>query len=207
MEAPSVAPGKRAFDSPHALCGLALHRQLPGINEIMIFNVHFQMEKQTLKINFYQFLGFRSCLSCMLGFRAPHSGWKHMWLFWGWQWDEPTADFAWHQSYIALIWCRKDSKYYGTLCFLLFSSYLWLLIAEAFFDRHFARSEAANHQGEEQTARVCALRMPLLQGRRRRRTTGLFVWPSWWKVGELGTERTGISGVWDAVGPQFLRDF
>ena len=42
--------------------------QLPrGINEIMIIHVHFQMEKQTLKINFYQFVGFRSCLSCMLG--------------------------------------------------------------------------------------------------------------------------------------------
>ena len=69
MEAPSVAPGKRAFDSPHALCGLALHRQLPrGINEIMIFNVHFQMEKQTLKINFYQFLAlFVSSVELKMG--------------------------------------------------------------------------------------------------------------------------------------------
>ena len=61
----------------------------------------------------------------MLGFRGPHSGWKHLWLFWG-QWDEPTADFAWHQSYITLIWCRKNSNYYCTSCFLHICDFLLL---------------------------------------------------------------------------------
>ena len=119
---------------------------------------------------------FSIMLKLHVRFRAPHSGWKHLWLFWGWQWDEPTADFAWHQLK------KIVSTMVHYVFFIFVTSYCWSIFWATFCTE--------NHQGEEQTARVCTLRMPLLQGRRRRRTTGLFVWLSWWKVGELGTEQT-----------------